>query len=316
MSQGSSLMLDSFWRAAAYCFRPKVIAMSLIPLVVMLVVLGGWSYFYWTGSVAAVQHWVETIGWLRTMFSWFGGSSTEGFAASVAPFVVLVLMTPVAAVVALLVIATLMTPALVNMVTEQRFASLAKKHGTRLVASVLWALGTSVVAIVAFVVTMPLWLIPPLVLIVPPVIWGWLTYRVMSADALAEHASKAERDTILQRYRWPLLTMGVICGYIGIAPSIVWASGIVFAIGFVVLVPFAVWIYAITFAFSSLWFIHFCLAALQQLRTAMGEGADAGQGQVVDVSASPADGRAMDTRAANESLVHHGADTKADSAPD
>ncbi|MFE1572758.1 EI24 domain-containing protein [Comamonas odontotermitis] len=271
MSQGSSLMLDSFWRAAAYCFRPKVIALSLVPLVVMLLVLGGWSYFYWTASVAAVQHWVETIGWLRTMFSWFGGSGTEGFAAGVAPFVVLVLMTPMAAVLALLIIALLMTPALLRMVTEQRFATLAKKHGTGLVASVVWALGTSAVAVVAFVVTMPLWLIPPLVLVVPPVIWGWLTYRVMCVDALAEHASKSERDALLQRHRWPLLLMGVISGYIGIAPSIVWASGIVFTIGFVVLVPLAVWIYAITFAFSSLWFIHFGLAALQALRAEQDE---------------------------------------------
>lgn len=280
MSKGSSLMIDAFWRAAAYCFRPKVIAMSLVPLAVMLLVLGGWSYFYWSSSVAAVQGWVETIAWLRTMFSWFGGSGTEGFAASVAPFVVLVLMTPIAAVLALLVIALLMTPALLRMVSEQRFPTMVKKRGTGLVASVSWALGTSAVAVAAFVVTMPLWLIPPLVLIVPPVIWGWLTYRVMSVDALAEHASKPERDAILQRYRWPLLMMGVIAGYIGIAPSIVWASGIVFTIGFVVLVPVAVWIYAITFAFSSLWFIHFCLAALQALR------AEQGEHPVIDVSAS------------------------------
>jgi len=214
---------------------------------------------------------VETIGWLRTVFSWFGSSGTEGFAAGIAPFVVLILITPVAAVVALLVIALLMTPALVNMVTEQRFPLLEKKKGMGLVTSVLWALSTSAVAVVAFVVTMPLWLIPPLVLIVPPVIWGWLTYRVMSVDALADHASKAERDTLLQRHRWPLLLMGIISGYIGIAPSIVWASGMVFTIGFVVLIPIAVWIYAITFAFSSLWFIHFCLAALQQLRIADGD---------------------------------------------
>ena len=302
MTKGSSLMIDAFWRAAAYCFRPKVIAMSLVPLLVMLVVLGGWAYFYWSGSVAAVQHWVETIGWLRTMFSWFGGSSTEGFAATVAPFVVLVLMTPIAAVLALLVIAILMTPALLRMVAEQRFPALVKKRGTSLVASVTWALGTSAVAIIAFLVTMPLWLIPPLVLIVPPVIWGWLTYRVMSVDALAEHASKPERDAILQRYRWPLLMMGVIAGYIGIAPSVVWASGIVFTIGFVVLVPIAVWIYAITFAFSSLWFIHFCLAALQALR------AEQGEQPVVDVVATTADkDRSVDTRALNEPLVHQGA---------
>ena len=270
-SAGSRLMFDAFWRAAAYCFRPRVMLLSVLPLIVMLVVLGGWSYFFWSGSVATMQHWVETIGWLRTVFSWFGSSGTEGFAAGIAPFVVLILITPVAAVVALLVIALLMTPALVNMVTEQRFAHLEKKKGMGLVTSVLWALSTSAVAIVAFVVTMPLWLIPPLVLIVPPVIWGWLTYRVMSVDALAEHASKAERDTLLQRHRWPLLLMGIISGYIGIAPSVVWASGMVFTIGFVVLIPIAVWIYAITFAFSSLWFIHFCLAALQQLRIENGE---------------------------------------------
>lgn len=270
-SAGSRLMFDAFWRAAAYCFRPRVMLLSLLPLAVMLVALGGWSYFYWSGAVATMQHWVETIGWLRTVFSWFGGSGTEGFAASIAPFVVLVLITPIAAVVALLVIALLMTPALVNMVTEQRFARLEKKKGTGLASSIVWALSTSLVAILAFVVTMPLWLIPPLVLIVPPVIWGWLTYRVMSVDALAEHASKAERDSLLQRYRWPLLLMGVICGYIGIAPSVVWASGMVFTIGFVVLVPIAVWIYAITFAFSSLWFIHFCLSALQQQRLESGE---------------------------------------------
>ncbi|MEG0976718.1 MAG: EI24 domain-containing protein [Comamonas sp.] len=311
MSKGPSLMFDAFWRAAAYCFRPKVIVMSLVPLAVMLLVLGGWAYFFWTGSVAAVQNWVETIVWLRTVFSWFGGSGTEGFAAAVAPFVVLVLMTPISAVLALLVIALLMTPALLSMVAEQRFATMVKKHGTSLAASVSWALGTSVVAIIAFLVTMPLWLIPPLVLIVPPVIWGWLTYRVMSVDALAEHASKPERDAILQRYRWPLLMMGVIAGYIGIAPSVVWASGIVFTIGFVVLVPIAVWIYAITFAFSSLWFIHFCLAALQALR------AEQGEQPVVDVVAKmTGKDNSVDSRVLNEQLVHYNSNSVSSSTND
>ena len=113
---------------------------------------------------------------------------------------------------------------------------------------------------------MPLWLIPPLVLIVPPLIWGWLTYRVMTFDALAEHASKAECAEIFKRHRMTLLLMGVVCGYLGAAPAIVWASGVLFIAAFFVLVPLAIWIYTLVFAFSSLWFIHFCLAALQQLR--------------------------------------------------
>jgi hypothetical protein len=48
---------------------------------------------------------------------------------------------------------------------------------------------------VALILTVPLWLVPPLALVIPPVIWGWLTAQVMTYDALAEHASREERLT-------------------------------------------------------------------------------------------------------------------------
>nr|MBP8230576.1 EI24 domain-containing protein [Xylophilus sp.] len=119
---------------------------------------------------------------------------------------------------------------------------------------------------VALVVSLPLWLVPPLILVLPPLIWGWLTYRVMSFDALAEHASVEERHLLVREHRAYLVGMGVLCGYLGAAPSIVWASGALFAAAFVILVPIAIWIYALIFAFSSLWFSHYCLAALQLQR--------------------------------------------------
>jgi hypothetical protein len=34
----------------------------------------------------------------------------------------------------------------------------------------------------------------------------------------------------------------------------------------VILVPVAIWIYTLVFGFASLWFSHYCLAALVQLR--------------------------------------------------
>ena len=112
-------------------------------------------------------------------------------------------------------------------------------------------------------------------LLLPPLIWGWLTYRVMSFDALAEHASQQERKTILRRHRASLLAIGIISGYLGAAPSVVWASGVVFAALFAVLVPVAIWIYTLVFVFSSLWFAHYCLEALRQLRAGESGAADA-----------------------------------------
>jgi hypothetical protein len=159
-----------------------------------------------------------------------------------------------------------MSPALTKLVGERRFPSLEQKKGASFLGSVARSLGVTLLALLALVVSMPLWLIPPLVLILPPLIWGWLTYRVMSFDALAEHASPEERATLLRTHRLPLLCIGVLCGYLGAAPSIVWASGLLFAAAFFVLVPIAIWIYTLVFAFSALWFAHYCLDALAQLR--------------------------------------------------
>ena len=156
--------------------------------------------------------------------------------------------------------------ALVALVADRRFPNLERKKGGSFIASVAWSVGSTLLALVALVVSVPLWLVPPLVLVLPPLIWGWLTYRVMVFDALADHASKEERQEIFRRHRSSLLGIGIITGYLGAAPSIVWASGVVFAAAFFILVPLAIWIYTLVFAFSSLWFTHYGLAALQRLR--------------------------------------------------
>ena len=89
----------------------------------------------------------------------------------------------------------------------------------------------------------------------------------MAFDALADHASKEERQELLRRHRSSLLSIGIVTGYLGAAPSIVWASGVIFAAAFFILAPLAIWIYTLVFAFSALWFTHYCLAALQSLRS-------------------------------------------------
>ena len=36
-----SLLLDSFWRAVAYCLHPRVIGLSLLPLLAMIALAAG-----------------------------------------------------------------------------------------------------------------------------------------------------------------------------------------------------------------------------------------------------------------------------------
>ena len=63
----------------------------------------------------------------------------------------------------------------------------------------------------------------------------------MAFDALGEHASAAERKVVLQRHRMVLLLMGVVCGYLGAAPAVIWASGVIFAAAFFILIPVGIW---------------------------------------------------------------------------
>jgi hypothetical protein len=88
----------------------------------------------------------------------------------------------------------------------------------------------------------------------------------MAYDVLAEHATEEERHALIGRFRGTLLAIGILCGFLGAAPSVIWASGAFFIVMAPLLVPLAIWIYTLVFAFSALWFSHYALTALQALR--------------------------------------------------
>ena len=250
----------------AYCLHPRVIALSFLPLVIMVALSLGLGYFYWDAALQWVRAVLESSDLMNGVWGWLQGVGAGNLKTVVAPLIVIFAVTPLIVLLSLLIVAVLMTPALTRLVSERRFAQLERKHGGSLAASIAWSLGSTVLALVALVISLPLWLVPPLILVLPPLIWGWLTYRVIAFDALSEHASRQERREVFRRHRMPLLGIGVLTGYLGAAPSLLWASGALFAAAFVILVPLAIWIYTLVFAFSSLWFAHYCLAALEGQR--------------------------------------------------
>jgi hypothetical protein len=161
-----------------------------------------------------------------------------------------------------------MTPAIVRLVATRRFPHLERRHGASFWAGLGVSLGCTAVALAALVVSIPFWFVPPFVLLLPPLIWGWLTYRVFAHDVLADHASRAERLRLLAEERWPLFGMGIACGMLGAAPSVLWAVSALALVLAPLLVVVAIWLYTLVFAFSSLWFAHYLLARLHRLRAA------------------------------------------------
>ena len=261
-----SAIFDAFWRAAAYCLHPRVILWSLLPLLLAGGATAALGWAYWEPAVAAVRGALEQWSLIAAMMQWLDSIGAQGLHALVAPLIVVALAVPVIVLASLLLVALLMTPAIVNLVAARRFAQLDRLQGGGWFQGLAWSLVCTLVALVALSLSIPLWFVPPLVLVLPPLIWGWLTYRVFAFDVLAAHASAAERRQILREQRWPLLAIGVICGYLGAAPSLLWAASAATLIFAPFLVVASVWLYTLVFAFAACWFAHFALAALQKLR--------------------------------------------------
>ncbi len=261
-----NLMLDSFWRAVAYCMHPRVIVLSLLPLLLMVGFIGGMGYFFWDSALDQVRSMLESSALINSAWAWLERAGMGQLKSVLAPMIVIAIVTPVIVIGSLLVVALLMTPVIVALVAKRRFADLERKQGASFWRGLGWSLGSTAMALVAMVVSLPLWLIPPLVLVLPPLIWGWLTYRVMAFDALAEHATPEERHTLIRRHRMQLVGMGLLVGYLGAAPSLIWSIGVMTIVMAPILVPVSIWAYTLIFAFSSLWFGHYCLAALRDLR--------------------------------------------------
>ena len=259
-------LADSFWRAAAYCLHPRVIALSLLPLFISGALVFAFMYFFWESSIAGVRATLESWKLIESLLHWLDSFGLQAFRSALAAVLVLAGVLPVVIVLTLLLVALCMTPAIVRLVAERRFPLLDKRRGATLLQSVTASLGATLLALVLLVLSMPFWLIPPLVMVLPPLIWGWLTYRVFGFDVLAEHASEDERRALLREHRPRMLVMGIVCGYLGAAPSLIWAFSAMAVIFAPFIVLLAIWLYTLVFAFSTAWFTHYALAALQARR--------------------------------------------------
>ena len=148
------LFLDSFWRAVAYCVHPRVIAMSFLPLALMVALAFGLGYFFWDKALDEVRSVLDASEWMSKLWAWLQQAGAGDLKTVAAPLIVIFSVTPVLVLLCLLIVAVMMTPALTSLVVERRFSSLERKHGGSFVVSLLWSLGSTALALVAMVVVL------------------------------------------------------------------------------------------------------------------------------------------------------------------
>ena len=145
---------------------------------------------------------------------------------------------------AVLLAAIVIMPLMLKHLAETRYRDLVEMGKDSFVAATVNSLGASLIFLVVWVMTIPLWLIPGMSLIIPLLLMAWLNRRTFAYDALAAHASEAEWRELFARHKAPLLMLGLVMAVLAHVPL------------FGLLVP----------ALAALAFVHYGLEALRRAR--------------------------------------------------
>ncbi len=199
-------MFRSLGLALVGLMHPRMLWLSFRPFLWVALVWGALFFFFWETSLETIRLWITDsflTAWLSEALS---SAGWDGFRAFVAPLLLVVLLIPLIAISLLIVIAFTSVPGVITHIAkQQRYAHLHQAQGGGLLGSIAYALVAVMVCLLLVLLTLPIWWVPPMVAILPPIIWGWLTMKLMAYDVLAKHASVEERNALMQKHRWSLL---------------------------------------------------------------------------------------------------------------
>ena len=227
----------------ANLLHPRMLWLMVWPMLVALALWGAVAAAFWGRLAAALaelfRRWLEpAAGFVRLDF---------GDATVIAAYVVLfLLLVPLVYLTALFILGIFGMPKMVDHVAQRSFPSLERRRGGGVAGSV-WngaaALGGMALF---FIVSLPLWLLPPLWPLIPLAIFAWVNQRLLRYDALGEHADREEMARIFRSRRGALYALGLLLALLAYVPFVGFIAPVVF----------------------SLAFIRYLLGALEQLRAA------------------------------------------------
>ncbi|NDA16272.1 MAG: hypothetical protein EBY99_01140 [Burkholderiaceae bacterium] len=247
--------------------HPKMLWLSFRPFLIVSIFWGVVIWLIWSPALEMLRTFLTAsifTSWIQSGLEYVGFDEARAW---IAPLFLVILLIPIITISLLVFIAFSTVPAVVDSVVKQKaYEGLVRIKGGSFVGSFFYTLWSALICLALVMLTLPVWWIPPLFAILPPLLWGWLTMRLMAYDVLLDHATPEERNQLLEEHRWTLLGMGVVAGMIGAVPTFFWATSVLALVLFPFVSFVALWIYSLIFIFSALWFSHFLLHALKQLR--------------------------------------------------
>jgi CysZ protein len=214
----------------ANLLHPRMLWLMVWPMLVSLALWGALAVAFWQRLAAALaalfQRWLEpAAGFVRFDF---------GDATLIAAYVVLVLLiVPLIWLTALFILGAFGMQKMVDHVAQRSFPALERRHGGGLAGSIGNALAALGGMLLLLVVTLPLWLVPPLWPLIPLAIFTWVNQKLLRYDALGEHADRVEMARLFRERRGALLLLGLLLALLAYVPFVGFIAPVVFGLAFI-----------------------------------------------------------------------------------
>ncbi len=236
--------LTAFGRAVVSQLHPKMLALLVVPFLLAIVFWVLTAWLIWTPLTGWLQGWMFDGGFMARVDGWAATYGLRGLRDWLAALVALLVVVPVMFATAVVLIAIFAMPIVVRHLGGGPWRDVERLGSMSVVASVWNAVSASLLFVAAYLVSMPLWLIPPLALVLPWLCWSWLTARVMRFDSLVEHASTAERREAIATRRREYYLLALLVTALNYVPPL----------------------FLVTPVLSALAFCHYSLALLRERR--------------------------------------------------
>jgi CysZ protein len=197
--------LGSLLYALGNLLHPRMLWLMLWPVLVSLAIWSTAAFFLLGWIVARLSEKLEQV--LRDTLSFLTLDFTD-WALIAAKVLVYLAFIPLVYMTALVILGVFGMPVMVEHVARRTFPQLERRRGGGTLGSV-WNLLAALLGLLGLaIVTLPLWLFPPLWPVVPLVILAWVNQRLLRYDALAEHADAQEMRALFRERRAGLYVLG------------------------------------------------------------------------------------------------------------
>jgi hypothetical protein len=223
-------IVGSLLYGLANLLHPRMLWLMVWPMLVSLAFWVAVALAFGKRLVAALsallQGWLEPAAGLVRL--------DLGDITAIAAYVVLFLVfVPLVYITALFILGIFGMPKMVDYVAQRSFPTLERRHGGGLAGSVWNGVVALSGMVILFIVTLPLWILPPLWPLIPLAIFAWVNQRLLRYDALAEHAERLEMQRIFRERRRALYVMGFLLALLAYVPFVGFIGPVMFGLAFI-----------------------------------------------------------------------------------